>query len=263
MNQPLNSTMNYKIKHYMKSTMYLYTILTLLGLGASAPADILELKNGTVLDGKYAGGTAGTIRFENTAGVQVIETAQVIALTFTTTSAPSAPAPAVVPSPAPAAQPQTVSLPAGTTLLVRMMDSVSSRNPPGANFTTKLEYDMATSGAAVVKGGTIIYGRVQSSTEAGRAVGRSTLDLRLSQMVIGGQPVPIMTSGYQQAGQASIAKAAKGAAAGAAIGAIAGNAGKGAAIGATAGALTRGQTITVTPGTLLEFTLMQPVTLQL
>jgi hypothetical protein len=255
----------------MKNTKYLYTIVTLLGLEVSAPADILELKNGTVLDGKYSGGTAGTIRFENAAGVQVIETAQVLALTFTTTSAPSAPSPAAAapappspaPSPAPAAQPQTVNLPAGTTLLVRMMDSVSSRNAPGANFTTKLEYDLGTDGTGVVKGGTIIYGRVQSSTEAGRAVGRSTLDLRLTQMVVGGKPVPIVTSGYQQAGQASIAKAAKGAAAGAAIGAIAGNAGKGAAIGATAGALTRGQTITVTPGTLLEFTLMQPVTLQL
>jgi hypothetical protein len=250
----------------MKNTVCLYSIVTLLS-SVSAPADILELKSGTVLDGKYAGGTAGTIRFENAAGLQVIETSQVIALTFTTTSAATTSAPVaaapVAPTPAPAAQPQAATLPAGTTLLVRMMDSVSSRNPPGANFTTKLEYDLAASGTAVVKGGTIIYGRVQSSTQAGRAVGRSTLDLRLTQMVIGGQPVPIMTSGYQQAGQASIAKAAKGAAAGAAIGAIAGDAGKGAAIGATAGALTKGQTITVTPGTLLEFTLMQPVTLQL
>ena len=56
--------------------------------------------------------------------------------------------------------------------------------------------------------------------------------------------------------------AAKGAAAGALIGGIGGDAGKGAAIGATTGALTRGQTITVTPGTLLEFTLTQPVSIQ-
>jgi len=148
-------------------------------------------------------------------------------------------------------------------LLVRTMDAVSSRNSAGTPFTTRLEYDLPAGGPLVVKAGTIIYGRVQSSTQAGQAVGRSTLDLRLAQMVIGGQPVPILTSGYQQAGQASIAKAAKGAAAGAAIGAIAGNAGKGAAIGATAGALTRGQTITVTPGTLLEFTLTQPASFRL
>ena len=63
------------------------------GLGAVAQADILELKNGNVLNGKYAGGTAGTVRFETSAGLQVIETSQVIALTFTTP--PAAPAPGV------------------------------------------------------------------------------------------------------------------------------------------------------------------------
>jgi hypothetical protein len=155
-----------------------------------------------------------------------------------------------------------VTLPSGTTLLVRMMDSVSSRNGPGANFTTKLEYNLVAGGVVVAPAGTIIYGKVQSSTQARRAVGKSTLDIRLAQMVIGGSPVPIATSGFQEAGQASIAKAAKGAAFGAAVGAIAGDAGKGAAIGATASLLKKGQTITIPPGTLLEFTLTQPVTLR-
>ncbi len=130
-------------------------------------------------------------------------------------------------------------------------------------FTTKLEYDLGANNVVAAKGGTVIYGKVQNSTQAGRAVGRSTLDLRLTQITINGQPVPIVTSGYQQAGQASIAKAARGAAAGAAIGAITGDAGKGAAIGATAGALTRGQTITNPPGPLLQFTPTQPVTVNL
>lgn len=248
----------------MKTGIHRYLILAVFGLGLSTQADVLELKNGNVLDGKYMGGTAATIRFETTAGLQVIETAQVIALTFTTATAQAAPpAAAPAPSPAPAAQTPTVTLPAGTVLLVRMMDSISSRNPAGSRFTTKLEYDLPASGGVVIKGGTVIYGRVQSSTQARRAVGRSTLDLRLAQLLIGGQPVPIITSGHRLAGQASIAKAAKGAAAGAAIGAIAGDAGKGAAIGAVSGAILRGQTITVPPGTLLEFTLMQPVTIKL
>ena len=113
-----------------------------------------------------------------------------------------------------------------------------------------------------VKAGTVIYGKVQSSSQAGRAFGRSTLDVRLAQMVPSGSPVPIATSGYAEAGKASIAKAAKGAAAGAAIGAIAGDAGKGAAIGATASLLKKGQTVTIPPGALLEFTLTQPVTVR-
>jgi hypothetical protein len=244
----------------MKIPTRILLSLALLSLVAPTHGDILELKNGSVLNGKYVGGTAGTVRFETSAGMQVIETAKVIALTFTTPAA-AAPAPAATPAP-PAAAPSSVTLPYGTMLLVKMMDSVSSRSAPGANFTTKLEYDLVVNGVVAVKAGTVFYGKVQQSSQAGRAVGRSTLDIRLAQMVPAGSPVPISTSGYAQAGAASIAKAAKGAAAGAAVGAIAGDAGKGAAIGATASLLKRGQTVTIPPGTLLEFTLTQPVTLR-
>ncbi len=243
----------------MKHITPLVLSVALLGLGASAYADILELKNGNVLNGKYVGGTAGTVRFQMNAGQQVIETAYIIALTFTTPAA--APAPQAV-APAPVAAPSSVTLPYGTTLLVRMMDSVSSHSSRGANFTTKLEYDLVANGVVAIRAGTVIYGKVQSSTQAGRAFGKSTLDIRLAQMVPSGSPVPISTSSYAEAGDASIKKAAKGAAAGAAIGAIAGDAGKGAAIGATASLLKKGQTITIPPGTLLEFTLTQSVTIR-
>ena len=161
----------------MNTNIYFGILLALLSQGASSRADILELKNGNVLDGKYTGGTAGTVRFETSAGQQVFETSQTIALTFTTPSAPAATP--VSPAPAPAAT-SSVTLPYGTTLLVRMMDSVSSRNGPGANFTTKLEYNLVANGMVAVTAGTIIYGKVQSATQAGRAVGRSTLDIRLS-----------------------------------------------------------------------------------
>lgn len=249
---------NMNVNTMKTPSLILTGLATLLAL--TLRADVVELKNGQVLNGKYVGGTAATLRFETASGVQVLPTSDIIALTFTSAGAAAA-APATPPPAAPA-QNRTVTLPAGTMLLVRLMDGVSSRNRPGTPFTTKLEYDLGAGGGVAVKGGTVIYGKVAAASQAGRALGRSTLDLRLTQMVIGGQPVSVATSGHQQAGQASIAKAAKGAAAGATIGAIAGDAGKGAAIGATAGALTRGQTITVTPGTLLEFSLTQPVTLQ-
>jgi hypothetical protein len=149
-------------------------------------------------------------------------------------------------------------------LLVRMMDSISSRNRAGSTFTTKLEYDLVVGDAVALKAGTKIYGKVKSATQARRAIGRSTLDLRLDRLIIGGKPIPITTKGFKAAGQASIAKAAKGAAAGALIGSVAGDsddARKGAAIGATMGALSRGQTITIPPGSLLEFNLAQPTKL--
>ena len=246
----------------MKIPILLIAAMAGLGSSLSARADILELKNGNVLDGKYVGGTSGTVRFDAGTGMQVVETSQIIALTFTTSASASA-SPSAAPAPPAFAAPSSVTLPYATTLLVRMMDSVSSRNAAGANFTTRLEYDLVVNGVKAVPAGTVIYGRVQSSTQARRAFGRSTLDIRLCQMVLNGSPIPVATSGYQEAGEASIRKAARGAAAGAAIGAIAGNAGKGAAIGATASLLKRGQTVTIPPGTLLEFTLTQPVTVSI
>ena len=251
------------IPETMKYLTPLILSAALVALGAPARADILELKNGNVLNGKYVGGTAGTVRFDAGAGTQVIETSQIIALTFTTPAGSAAPAAPVAVAPTPAvAAPAAVTLPYGTTLLVRVMDSISSKNSAGANFTTKLEYDLVVNGVKAVPAGTVIYGKVQSSTQARRAFGKSTLDLRLAQMVVGGSPIPIATSSFQEAGEASIRKAAVGAGAGAAIGAIAGDAGMGAAIGATASLLKKGQTITVPPGTLLEFTLTQPVTVR-
>ncbi len=235
-------------------------LLASLGCIIAASGDVLELKNGTLLNGKYAGGSADAINFQTSAGMQTIPAAQAAALTFTAGAevarAPAAGAPAAA-----ATATSTVTLPAGTTLLVRLLDPVSSQNRAGTKFTTRLEYDLMAGNIIAIKAGTTIYGQIASSTQARRAVGKSTLDLRLAQISAGGTPVPIMTSGYTQAGEESIRKAARGAAAGAAIGAIAGDAGKGAAIGATAGALKKGESVTITPGTLLEFTLSQPVTL--
>jgi hypothetical protein len=235
-----------------------------------AHADVLELKDGKVLTGKYVGGTAGTLRFETSAGTQVIETSQALALTFTSGAASaaapaaSAAAPTAVATPAPtAAAPSSVTVNAGTPLLVRMVDPVSSRDPQGKRFTTTLESDLVVNGMMVAKAGTKVYGRVQSAKQAGRYAGQSALDLRLSELAIGPNLVPVVTSGYTQKGEKSVGKTAKGAAAGAAIGAIADGgdgAAKGAAIGAVASGLKKGQGVTINPGTLLEFKLQQPCT---
>ena len=261
----------------MKTRMCLLLSVIVLVLGTSSFADILELKNGTILNGKYMGGTAGTLRFDAGKGMQVIPTPQIIALTFTspaggvTAQPQAAPPPAkpvpTTPAPPPAqSQARTITLPTGTMLLVRMMDSISSNNRVGSTFTTKLEYDLVVGTSVALKGGTKIYGKVMSSTQARRAIGRSTLDIRLTQLMINGKLVPFATSGYKAAGEASIKKAARGAAAGAIIGSVADGsdgAGKGAAIGATLGALRKGETVTITPGALLEFNLAQPLKLSI
>lgn len=245
-------------------------ISLLFAVGPHAQADVLELKTGQVLSGSYSGGTAGTIRFTTSSGLQVIETSKVLALTFTggdaptataSDATPSASAPVSTPVAAPASG--SVTVPGGTMLLVRMLDGASSRDPRGKRFTTTLEGDLVVDGMLVAKSGTRVYGRVANSQQAGRIAGRSVLDLRLSELTVGGVLVPIMTGPYVEVGKGSLGKTGRGAATGAAIGAIAGDAGKGAAIGATASGLKRGQTVGVAPGELLQFTLQQAVAVKI
>jgi len=123
----------------------LFVVAGLLLAAGSVFGDVLELKNGTILNGKYVGGTASTIRFETNQGTSVVETAQVIALTFTTSAPTAATSSVPVPSaaPQPAASTKAVTVPAGTVLMVRMMDGISSQNKPGTRFTTTLDADVS------------------------------------------------------------------------------------------------------------------------
>ena len=248
----------------MKSIKYLCTAAIVAIAAFQTNADVLELKTGKTLNGKFVGGTAGTIRFETAEGVQVIETGQALALTFTGGGAAGAAATSTAPAaPAAAPAPVSVTIPAGTELLVRMVDPVSSKDPQGKRFTTTLEIDLAVNGVIVAKAGTKVYGRIQSAQQARRYTGQSSIDLRLTEVALGPNLVPLVSSGYTDAGDRSIKKTAKGAAAGAAIGGIADGgdgAAKGAAIGAAASGVKKGQSVTVSPGALLAFKLQQPLT---
>src|SRR5882724_9882028 len=114
-----------------------YRFLAVLALGlfyvGTAGADTLELKDGRVLKGRYLGGTQVVLRFETNGEVQTFNTTDIVALTFTGNSGHSAPATAPAP---PAAAPMNgmastdpgspVTIPAGQSLLVRMIDGVDS-----------------------------------------------------------------------------------------------------------------------------------------
>jgi hypothetical protein len=267
--------MNIEIGKNFARVAALFALLTLTA--AVSEADVLELKDGRVLEGKYVGGTAGTIRFESSGGVQVFETSQALALTFTLGAAPAetpAPAPAAVTpasaaapaltagTPVPAAAADSVVVPAGTALLVRMLDGASSSDKEGKRFTTRLETDLVVNGSVVARAGTKAYGLVENAQKAGRFVGKSKLDLRLTELNVNGALVQIRTDVVSEAGQGSLGKTAKGAVTGAAIGGIADGsdgAEDGAGYGAVASGLKKGESVEMPPGTLLEFRLEQPV----
>jgi hypothetical protein len=179
----------------------------------------------------------------------------------------------LVPAPAaqdPAAQYGEITIPAGQSLLVRMIDGVdSSRNKVGDVFHASLETDLYINGTFVARKGTDIYGRLANVQEAGKLSGSAELQLELMRIVIDGHDYPLVSSDYSVKGQGRGVDTAKkvggGAVFGAIIGAIAGG-GRGAAIGAGAGSaagagvqvFTKGEKVKVPSETLLEFRLQQP-----
>jgi hypothetical protein len=255
---------------------FLAAFAVALFLVGAAAADTLELKDGRILKGKYLGGTQAVLRFELNGEVQTFNTADIVALTFTGHSAPVA-APAAGMAPAATSMPSaeyggTVTIPAGQSMLVRMIDGVdSAKNHVGDVFHASLETDLTIGNTVVARKGTDVYGRLADAQKSGTFTGKSELQLELTRMVIDGKDYPVVSSDYTLQGKgqgASTAKKVGGiAAAGAIIGAIAGG-GKGAAIGAAAGGatgagvqvLTKGAQVKVPSETLLEFRLQQPVT---
>ena len=263
-------------------TKLLFAVVLGLALVGAAAADTLELKDGRVLQGKYLGGTQATLRFEVNGDVQAFSTNDIVALTFTRGS--SQPQPAAAPAqPAPAAAPAntlasaqgnnsgSVTIPAGQSLLVRMIDGVdSSKNHVGDIFHGSLETDLNVNGQLVARKGTDVYGRLATAEKAGTFSGKSELQLELTRMVIDGRDYSLVSSDYNVQGKGRGGDTAKkvggGAVLGAIIGGIAGG-GKGAAIGAAAGGgagagvqiITKGQQVKVPSEALLEFRLQQPV----
>jgi hypothetical protein len=246
----------------------------------AAAADTLEFKDGRILKGRYLGGTQAVLRFEVNGEVQTLNTVDIVALTFTSRSENALPA-AVAPAPAtasPAPRPMAstapageVTIPAGQSLLVRMIDGVdSSKNHVGDVFHASLETDLVVNDTVVARKGADVYGRLAEAKEAGHLAGSAELQLELTRIIIDGTDYPIVSSDYTLQGKGrgknTAEKVGGGAALGAIIGAIAGG-GKGAAIGAGVGAgaggavqvFTRGQQVKVPSETLLEFRLQQPV----
>ena len=251
----------------------------LLFAGA-AVADTLELKDGRVLTGRFLGGTQALMRFSVNGEVQTFNVTEIVALTFTSDYGnpppppPPAPQPqaAVAPAPATVAAGSPITIPAGQSMLIRIIDGVDSKtNNVGDIFHASLETDLNVNGTLVARKGTDVYGRLANAKGAGRLAGSSELQLELTRMVINGQDYPVVSSDYTLRGKGrgsnTAEKVGGGAALGAIIGAIAGG-GRGAAIGAGAGSaagagvqvFTRGQQVKVPSETLLEFRLQQPVT---
>ena len=177
-----------------------------------------------------------------------------------------APAPAVT-TPPPPPPPQKVTIPSGTTLAVRLVDTIDSETATaGQTFHATLDSPLSVDGDVVVPSGYDVEGHVVDVQSAGKFAGKSLLKLQLDRISVGSKYYNIQTDQYSREGSSrgknTAAKVGAGAAIGAIIGGIAGG-GKGAAIGAASGggigggvqAATKGQQIKLPSETVLNFTL--------
>src|SRR5271167_3307939 len=166
-----------------------------------------------------------------------------------------------------------VTVPAGTRILVRMVDSVdSSKQKAGYRFTAALEANLQAYDVTVAPKGTKLYGVLAQASSSGKFKGSSQLTLELTDIVINGTAYPLKTTDYEVKGKGeggnTTKKVVGGAGLGALIGGLAGG-GKGAGIGALAGAgagtaiaaSKKGEQISIPSESLLEFRLEQPVAL--
>ncbi len=150
-------------------------------------------------------------------------------------SSPASPATA-----APEPQPQPLVVPAGTTLTVRLGESVGSKiSSPGQSFSATLASPVTVDGNTVIPAGASARGTVVDAKPLGRFKGGALLELRLNSITVNGTEQRIKTSAVSRTlkgkGKRTAVMAGGGTALGAIIGGLAGG-GKGAAIGAAAGA---------------------------
>ncbi len=167
-----------------------------------------------------------------------------------------------------------VTIPEGTSLSVRLIDSIDSdKNKPGDAFRATLDSPLSAEGRVVVPKNADVEGKVQELKSAGHFAGRSGIVLLLTKLSFNGKDYPIETSEYTQEGNSrgkrTAATVGGGAAVGALIGGLTGG-GKGALIGAGVGAgagtgvqaVTKGQQVRLASESVLEFRLNAPVTVE-
>lgn len=263
----------------MKSMRFLLVrAFCLLALASLTLADELILRNGTVIAGTYLGGDARSVRFVGPDGnVKTYSVGDVSGIGFGTPQTTAAPPVSTAP-PVPGAfsqrqvahSPTGVTVPAGTLIAVRLIDSID------ADLTGVGERFRASIDDPIVVGSQVVVPRYADATvqvmrveQSGAVKGSDEVALKIYDITVNGRSYHVATD-YAELqgtgkGRKTIRNTAIGGVGGAVIGGILGGK-KGAAIGAGAGAGTgvavaaaRGTKLQIPSETRLEFVLRAPL----
>jgi hypothetical protein len=179
-------------------------------------------------------------------------------------------------APARAAAPviREVTLPAGTTLRLRLQSAIASDTSKVEDqVRAELAQAVTVNGATVLPAGTTVVGNVTDVERSGRVKGRARLAYRFNSLTHDGERYDIVSSPLSHQAEATkgedATKIAVGAGAGAVVGALLGGgdgAAKGAAIGGAGGTgvvlATRGEEVKLGPGATVTTRLTSPLTVR-
>jgi len=98
---------------------------------------------------------------------------------------------ALVPKNSPAA-----TVPAGTILVVRTLNAVSSTDAPGTRFAAQLATNVALNGKVILPAGTKFSGKVETAKRLASSSQRLTVNL--TEVQLGSHTVPIKTTGARE-----------------------------------------------------------------
>src|SRR6202012_2961558 len=142
----------------------------------AARADSLELKNGSLIHGRFLGGSENEISFEVGSSVQKFNRSDIVSIKFDSDAAASDTPhePGRVPlnnsenvEHASRRAQASVTIPAGTRISVRTIDDIdSAKNHVGDRFEASLEEPLIVDGNVVVAKGADVYGRLAESKES-------------------------------------------------------------------------------------------------
>jgi hypothetical protein len=261
-----------------------------------ASADNLYLRDGQTVTGTFLGGTTRQVRMEVNGQVRTYAVGLVQSITFDapppepqpdrfssapppapseppapeTPPAPAAPEPTLAPRLASVSAPHGATIPADTSITVRMIDSVNSETSRlGQTFMASLDEPIVVRDRVIVPRGADVMTKLVDDEEAGRLQGRTVQTLALVSLNVNGQWIELSSNDVRTESGSQGSKTAKLAGGGAVLGAILGGiagGGKGAAIGTISGAAvgtgaavaTSGQKVVIPSETRLTFRLQTP-----
>ena len=219
--------------------------IVVVAAGATLSADRIRLRSGKVVEGIFIGGDSKTVRvLLDNGSLSEVRLEDATAVEFSARKPPPPPPPPAPPSapPAAAAAARTVTVPAGTTLNVRLTQGIDvDVSRAGQTFKAIVDDPVMIGGSIVIPRGASAVVQAVQVQQSGTMKGSDKISLKMNSVGFGGMVYDVAT-GYVETkgkgeGKRTTRKIGGGAGLGAIVGGIAGG-GEGAAIGAAIGGVT-------------------------